>query len=708
MRHETKPVANEGPLNEALAQGQVRVFESMALGAPLSEVLNAILLVCEAQFPQTLGSILLLDAQGCLRHGAARQLPEAYSQAINGLSIGAEAGSCGTAAFRGEAVVVENIETDPLWARYKHLALAHGLRACWSTPIFDAERKVLGTFAMYSREPGRPNPRHLQVIGVITHVAAIALMRHRTEAALRIIHARHRRLIESNIIGVVVFESGGHIREANERFLSVVGATRADLLSGGLNWCDMTSENWKAVDRKAMEELRRTGVTGSYEKEFNCKSGGQVTVRITAAKFNEEDICLGLVEDLTESKRNEARLRQSEKLAAIGQLAGGIAHDFNNQLGIILTCAEMLAGRSGDPEMRRLADAIAMAAQQSGDLTRNLLTFARQGHFESKPVDIGVLLVEVTDLLRRTLDKNIVIATQFEPGPAMIRGDATTLKNAFLNLAINARDAMPEGGKLSFLSDIVEREMDIEVADGENGMAGNGQGIRPHLHIAVADTGTGMTAEVKQKLFEPFFTTKAVGKGTGLGLASVHGTVKMHRGSLSVESELGKGACFHVYLPLADEVLGLNANSAARAAQAQRSQQGESQMDESLKSKLKLLLVEDEFWLRELTEEILRGAGYDVVAASGGSQALEEYQAHSMAFDLVLLDMAMPGMDGEQTFKALRAMHAKAKVLVVSGYSADGKIQSLLDAGAVGSLQKPYNRAQLEGAIAEALAKSSG
>ena len=302
----------ERKLADALNDGQKRVLEMIALGTPLPETLAALARVIEAQSPEMLCSVLLLDADGAhLRHGAGPSLPDAFNRAIDGVAIGARVGSCGTAAFRGEAVFVEDIAGDPLWADYRDLALAHGLRACWSTPIFDAQRKLVGTFAIYYRQPATPTPRHRQLIDVGTHIAAIAIGRERTEKALRASEARSRRLADSNLIGIMFADFAGHILDANDAFLRMVGYTREELLSGVVRWHEMTPPEWRAADERAIAELKARGECAPFEKEYLRKDGSRVPILVGIAIVEgtpDAGVCFVL--DMTGLKRAERTMRE--------------------------------------------------------------------------------------------------------------------------------------------------------------------------------------------------------------------------------------------------------------------------------------------------------------------------------------------------------------------------------------------------------------
>ncbi|MFZ1375050.1 MAG: response regulator [Geothrix sp.] len=388
---------------------------------------------------------------------------------------------------------------------------------------------------------------------------------------------------------------------------------------------------------------------------------------------------LGLEAEMAERKLTEERLRQSEKMQAVGQLAGGVAHDFNNQLTPILGYSEMLLNRLDDPVLQKYASHIRTAATRAADLTNQLLAFSRKGNYISVTVDIHKVIAEVIALLEHSLDKRIEIRQQLEANPHTVLGDPTQIQNALLNLAVNARDAMPGGGKLTFTTSVVEQQADP--ADPES-LAGR------YLEVCVVDTGTGMTAETQRHLFEPFFTTKPVGEGTGLGLAAVHGAVKNHHGRVRVESQLGVGSTFAVRLPLLE-----NAEAGPEGEPAPATVQGQA----------RILLVDDEDLVRQIASDLLRSFGYKVTTCENGEEAVGYYRQSWEHIDLVILDMVMPRMGGRETFTAMRNINPKIKAILVSGHSLGGEAQQVLDEGGLAWVQKPFNRTQLSRQVAEAL-----
>jgi CheY-like chemotaxis protein len=367
-------------------------------------------------------------------------------------------------------------------------------------------------------------------------------------------------------------------------------------------------------------------------------------------------------------------------MEAIGRLAGGIAHDFNNQLAGIMGFAELLLDSLGDDSLRKYADNILKASRRAAGLTRKLLTFARKSSIVKAPTDIHAVIGEVVALLQHSIDKRIDIALHLDAQPSEIQGDPSQLPNALLNLALNARDAMPQGGLLTLATATVQRGRRTEDLDLDPG---------PYLRITVTDTGVGMDAETRRHLFEPFFTTKGPGEGTGLGLASVYATVRSHGGDLVVESAPGCGTTIQVFLPFgiaAPQIVAVDAAPLRFPASG------------------RILLLDDEELVRDLAAGILRDAGYQVVTGADGEDALRRFGLAQQPFDLVILDLMMPRLGGRDTFAAMRRIDPSVRVLVVSGLPLDGEAQLVLDEGAAGFLSKPFERAELLRKVADAIA----
>ena len=392
---------------------------------------------------------------------------------------------------------------------------------------------------------------------------------------------------------------------------------------------------------------------------------------------------LGVVMDVTEQKTLEEQLHQSRKLESIGALAGGVAHDFNNILTAIMLYAE-LAEKGADPgsETHEFAGKIRVASERASNLTRQLLAFARKQVVRPQVVDLNTLVRRAGDLLNRLLGEDIEISYHLATDLWPARVDAAQMEQVLLNLAINARDAMPDGGKLT----VMTRNLTV---DGENQRLAAGVAAGEYLLVSVTDDGIGMTNAQQLRVFEPFFTTKGVGKGTGLGLASSYGIVKQSGGDIWVESEPGKGSTFHFCLPRAAEHPGRE-----RAEDVPLGRRGAGT----------ILLVEDEPMVRETGALALRSRGYHVIEAKDGEDALQVATRHKGTIDLLLTDVRMPRMAGHLLAEKLRLARPGVRVLYMSGNADRTALRKDLKSGAAGFWQKPYTSATLASAVMDALA----
>ena len=1003
---------------EALGRLQRETLELIASGRPLQETLDQLLRGIEARSPEMIGSILLLDADGRhLRHGAGPSLPEDFARAV--IPVGPQAGSCGTAAFRGESVFVSDIANDPLWTGHQQAVLPHNLRSCWSTPIFDEHKKVLGTFAIYQRETGLPSENDVRIIELGAHLATTAIVKQRTERTLQeseerfrtlvdqasdaifvhdvdgklldvnrsaceslgysrtellqlsaleidqvfdldkaqalwrnlppgqshIFRSRHRRkngdtfpvevsltsyeiqgqlilaalarnitdrteyedrlarsvsllraTIESSDSGLLVVSTQAKVTAHNQRFLEMWGippeiaaqdddeqvlqwvlgqvAEPAEFLrrvrdlyahpeedshdtlilkdgrvvdrisrpqrlgskiigrvwnfrdvtrqaraeqsmrlqsialeaaanaivitdregliewvnpafvrSSGYTFDESIGKNFRQLadagkhdteffnrmipiirdgktwhgevtsrrkdgsfliedvtitplqnaenqithfvaikqditERKRMEaELRQAGertqfymsrmplafiawdrdfrvsewnpaaekifgwsaaqavgrhafelivppdvqaqISGIWQHIFNDSNQASHSIndnitkdqrRITCEWHNAPwrdargGICgsLSIVDDITEriqgeKQRNEleARLRQSQKMEAIGQLSGGIAHDFNNILTVIQGNASMLQSQKLEPaEARECSNQISRAAERAAGLTRQLLMFARKQQMQPVRLDLNETVAQVTKMLQRILGEDITLRTEYAPGLPPILADVGMIEQIILNLAVNARDAMAGGGKLTLRTSLDDRQVCLHVAD----------------------NGCGIALENQARIFEPFFTTKEVGKGTGLGLATVYGIVQQHHGKIDVHSEPGKGTTFTIAFPATSEVIHSRAGHGAQVILPSGHET--------------ILLAEDELPLRNFFSDLLRRCGYTVLAADSGPAALKIWQVNRDRIALLFTDIIMPeNLNGIDLGRRLLADKPNLKVIYTSGYT---------------------------------------
>jgi PAS domain S-box-containing protein len=429
------------------------------------------------------------------------------------------------------------------------------------------------------------------------------------------------------------------------------------------------------------------------EYEYVRKDGSTFWGELSATFLRDAQGCLNgsvvVVRDVTDRRRATAekerlqeQLQQSDKLRVLGQLAGGIAHDFNNQLAGIMGYAEMMSSESrGQGFVGEASRVVLQCAQRAADLTGKLLAFARKGTYQTVPVDMHDIIREVSSILERSIDKTVTLRLDLAAPTAVVIGDPTQLQTALLNLAINARDAMPLGGELRLRSAVVDAKVASSVGVGTGILA------EEYLEVCVEDTGVGMDARTLEHIFEPFFTTKSAGGGTGLGLAAVHGTVTAHSGGVWVESEPGVGTTFRLYLPLSPEMQVVD----------------KKRLPAGVRGSGRLLVVEDEPAVRRVLQSYLRRQGYEIVIAADGSEAVELFRCAAGAFDLVLLDLVLPMLDGPSVFSALRALEPEAKILLMSGHGEDSVVSDLMQRGAVDILRKPFTLAHLSQCIASAL-----
>ena len=1050
LRRESKKI-EELKQADTLTRLQQDTLQMIAAGKPLKTTLETLLRGIEAHSPDMLASILLLEGTQ-LRHGAAPSLPEEYNKAIDGTDIGPKAGSCGTAAFRGSPVFVSDIASDPLWADYKHLALAHGLRACWSTPILDEQKKVLGTFAIYMRATGLPRDGDVRLIELVTHTAATAIVKERVEKNLRgseerfrtlveqasdgifvhdvegqlldvnrsaceslgytrkemlrmnatdfeqgvlleevrhiwrglqpgnsqIVRGRHRRkngttypvevnvacyeiqgqrmfaalarnlsgrkeyedqlaqsvsllraTIESSGSGILVVDAEGKIATYNNRFLEMwripvelvtqsddrallnvvlnqlkepdqflkrvkelyaqpeadgydtlylkdgriydrvarpqrlgdkiigrvwsfrdmtrqaraeksmelqnvaleaaanailitdahgciewanpafthtsgytleecLGKNPRDLSKSGKHGKEFFEGMWKTIlagivwhgeltnrrkdgaiyqeemtitplmdeenrishfvaikqditerkktvealaisqamystlveqmpacvfrkdadgrfvfintrfcelerlkpeaiigrDAKELAEYKlqlardkkqnvgditeinyallgfghhktimQTGQTIEINEEYSLPSGEKRFFQaVKSPVFDSNKIVIGsqgVMFDITDKIRTEkerqnleAQLRQSQKMEAVGQLSGGVAHDFNNILTVIQGNAALLQGLDLEPsEIRDCANQIARASDRAAGLTRQLLMFARKQQMQAVNLDLNETVAQMTKMLQRILGEDIILRSEYSPALPLIHADTGMIEQIILNLAVNARDAMPSGGQLTIHTKL------------ENFKPASSQTSNPetrHVCMSITDTGCGIAPEILPRIFEPFFTTKEVGKGTGLGLATVYGIVQQHHGEITVVSELGKGTTFNVYFPAVATTEAAKTETSAKPILPWG--------DETI------LLVEDEFPLRTFVSDLLERCGYTVLEAESGPAALKIWKEQRDHIQLLLTDIIMPeNMNGIELGRQLQAEKSSLKIIHTSGYV--GKVE---------------------------------
>jgi PAS domain S-box-containing protein len=498
-----------------------------------------------------------------------------------------------------------------------------------------------------------------------------------------------RSLVTNSPYGIFRCDSAGTILDANPAFVRMLGYdSAAALVNRNLGELHRNLPEWSALSEYFSALRDFTGLVA----EFVRQDESTAVVRLSGRAIRDGDNHITnyelFAEDVSERRALEQQLRQSQKMEAVGRLAGGIAHDFNNLLMVISGYGEFLLEKiSGNPVLHGPAQEIANAAERATSLTRQLLAFSRKQMLTPKILDLNAVVTENAKMLTRMIgeDIDLVVVPGTELGA--VKADPGQVEQVIMNLAVNARDAMPQGGKLT-----------IETANStlDEMFARSHAGVRPgeYIKLAISDTGAGMDPETQSHIFEPFFTTKGP-KGTGLGLSTVYGIVKQSGGYIWVQSEMGKGATFEVYLPRVTET-GEIASAAPSILPSQPPQRTET-----------ILLVEDESNLRRLACQYLETQGYQVLEAADGAAAVQICAAHQGDIDMLLTDVIMPGMNGRELARRILSLRPSIKVLYMSGYTENTiSHNGMLDPG-VNLLQKPFNLQSLKERVREVLDSES-
>jgi two-component system cell cycle sensor histidine kinase/response regulator CckA len=432
-----------------------------------------------------------------------------------------------------------------------------------------------------------------------------------------------------------------------------------------------------------MADLFDRGGHATVEGHVRSRDGALTPMLFSALRLNLRDRphLLGVALDISDRRRLEEQLRHSQKMEALGSLAGGVAHDFNNLLTVITGFSGItLAALAADDPNREHIVEIAQAAESAASLTRQLLAFSRRTMIEPVVLDLNGVVGDMETMLRRVIGEDVQLATALEPALRLMRGDVGLVSQVLMNLAVNARDAMPVGGRLT----IATRNVDLDEAYAH---AHPGAVPGPYVSLVVSDTGTGMSPEVQARAFEPFFTTKSVGRGSGLGLAVVHGIVEQSGARIELESEAGSGTTFTIHFPAVED----------------RTPPRPPAAGESLAGSGRILLVEDEEGVRKLARMILERQGYTVVEAASGEDALRLLDQDRGPLDLLVTDVVMPGIDGGDVAQAVTRRFPSAKVLYLSGYTSDAVVRYGIQHHEVAFLQKPFSATSLAAKVRDVL-----
>ncbi|MFH2092906.1 MAG: PAS domain S-box protein [Pseudomonadota bacterium] len=466
------------------------------------------------------------------------------------------------------------------------------------------------------------------------------------------------------------------IMRVNDKLCEMTGYTEQELIGKFSRMLYPTDEDSDFVGDEKYRQIRAKG-TGTVETRWQRKNGQIIDVLLSSTPLNQEDWSEGVTFtalDITQTKSMETQLRQAQKMEAIGTLVGGISHDFNNLLQAINGYAELLQinKTQAHPDYSNIS-ALRRVVKRAGDLVRQLLVFSRKAETKKKPLEINKEMLQVKNLLEKTIPKMISIKMRLSDQLWTVHADPLQIEQVLLNLGSNAADAMPDGGVMTIQTkNVVISENDSTIA--------TGLGPGDYVLLSIKDTGHGIDPSVMEKIFEPFFTTKKIGKGTGLGLSSVYGIVINHNGKIICHSQVGKGTQFDIYLP---------ADRDRPIEHPKEKTPGTETGNETI------LLVDDESALREIAAKAFQQRGYDFIQARNGEDAIDLYAKNPSDIDLVILDLSMPGMGGYKCLEQILSIHSGAKVLIASGYASDTTIKDCLKSGAIDYIRKPYEFADL-------------
>jgi PAS domain S-box-containing protein len=643
----------------------LRVNQAISSTLDLDEILDVVIAEAVTLVGHDQGFIALRDfGDDTLHIVASRGLAEADLAVAVARPIPAGGGTFTRSVLRGEIVEIPDTSQSTLPENFLQREMPRSLS---NIPLKIGER-VIGVISL---DAVPPNEQARRLLCTMADLAAVAIERARLFESVQRSQELYHILFESVPEAVFLFDPESLcILDVNETCLARYDYTRQEIME--MSMCDfLPLEEAELCQVIVQEALAQGSYRHPADIRHRRRDGSllDVSIHSTTIRLSGRLAILAIASDMTQRRRLEEQLRLAQKMESVGLLASGVAHDFNNILTIILGNASFLRTQVGESSpLAADLKAIERSARRGADLTRRLLTFARAGRQQTTLVDINELVREVVKILSHTLDKRIAIQQQLDEHIAPVRGDASQLQQVLMNLTVNARDAMPNGGRLNIKTSnvVLDKERASQYLDTEPGR---------YTQLTVEDTGVGMDAEVKSHLFEPFFTTKEPGKGTGLGLAMAFSIVKDHGGRIDIYSEPKQGTQVRVFLPTAE---GFAPTPKEKPA------------PEPVGGAETVLIVDDEESILQMAERLLATYGYQVLTATSGEEALEIYNNYKGEIALVILDLIMPGIGGQETWRRLREVAPRCKVLLSSGLWSEDVTPEILAARAAGFIQKPY------------------
>jgi len=671
--------------SELMSDTEKKLLGMIARAEPRDSTLLNLVETIESLIPGSLCSVLLLDDEGKhLLKNAAPSIPPAYTNAIHGVSIGPEEGSCGTAAYTGKTVISSDIMTDPLWRKYKDIALQNGLRSCWSIPIKTGRDQVVGTFAVYHRTVYKPGSYETSLLERAGYLAGIAIQRHIFEQAISDERNLLRTLID-NLPDVIFIKDRYHkYLAANRAAVKFLRVESEEAINGKTDF-DIFPRIEAEANLKLEEnilagatEINRESVMTGASGEMRKLSTSRMPLRNPAGEI------IGMImigRDITEQRQMEEERIKTQKLESLGILAGGIAHDFNNILTSILGNLSFVkqSNETLSPDNAELIKEAEAATHRAKELTQQLVTFAKGGLPVKKPSRVADIVRDSATFALRGSSSRLSVNIDEELWLA--DADAGQISQVVQNLIFNADQSMPGGGTIT----ITGKNISID-PDNRHGLNPG-----PYVVFTVSDTGIGIPENIQKKIFDPYFTTKKA--GSGLGLTTTFSIIKKHGGHIHVTSSPGRGSSFTFYLP------ALPGHQASPTS-VQNPVVGIHHAH--------ILLMDDEEPILKISSRILDRAGFTVSVARDGVQAIrlfKEAREKGTPIELAVLDLTIPGgMGGRETFEQLKSLDPSIKVIVSSGYSVDEIMARHEYFGFSGVVTKPYHRDELINTINTVLA----